>query len=73
MKKLARLRATVDGWMEFHSRVLTIIDLIELASATQDPSLDGEIVFEANALLSEFKNREFELVFSGEYDDHSAI
>ena len=73
MKKLARLRATVDGWTEFHSRVLTIIDLIELASATQDPSLDGEIVFEANALLSEFKNREFELVLSGEYDDHSAI
>lgn len=73
MRKLARLRANVDGWTGFYSRVLSTIDLIDLAIDSHDLSLESEISLEADSLLEDFKIREFQLVLSGDYDDHSAI
>ena len=73
MRKLARLKTTIDGWTQLHAQAVATIDLIELAKEANDSSLDDEIFFEATKLLADFKNREFELVLSGEYDEHSAI
>ena len=73
MRKLAQLRSTIDGWVDFQSRVLSTIDLVDMAIDSEDFSLESEIAQEAEILFEDFQAREFQLVFSGEYDDHSAI
>jgi len=73
MKRLARLRATVDGWSGFERRVAIAIELFDLAIESGDMAMGEELMAEAEALIAETEEREFELVFAGEYDDRGAI
>ena len=73
MKRLARLRATVDGWRDFEVRVASTAEMLDLAIESQDAGMSEELAIEAEQLFEESEQREFNLVLSGEYDDRGAI
>ena len=73
MKRLARLRATVDGWRDFEERVASTAEMLDLAIESQDAGMSEELAIEADKLFEESEQREFDLVLAGEYDDRDAI
>ncbi len=73
MRRLARLRAAIDGWRSFEARIRSTLDLLELAIDSKEASMAEEINAEAEALFEEAEEREFQLVLSGEYDERGAI
>ena len=73
MRRLARLRAAIDGWRSFEARIRSTLDLLELAIDSKEESMAEEINAEAEALFQEAEEREFQLVLSGEYDERGAI
>ncbi len=73
MQRLSRLRAAVDGWRGFESRVLSTIELLEMAIEADDASLAEELAEESAAIFAEAERRELLLVLAGEYDERSAI
>ena len=73
MRRLARLRAAIDGWRSFEARIRSTLDLLELAIDSKEASMAEEINAEAEALFQEAEEREFQLVLSGEYDERGAI
>lgn len=73
MKRLARLRAIVDGWRDFEERVASTAEMLDLAIESQDVGMSAELAIEAEKLFEESEQREFDLVLSGEYDDRGAI
>jgi peptide chain release factor 2 len=74
MKRLAGLRARIDTWRPLEARVRELLDLADLAEAEDDPS---SVVADIDRDAAEIERRldalEFELAFSGPYDDRSAI
>ncbi len=73
MQRLSRLRAAVDGWRGFESRVRSTIELLSMAIEADDASLAEELTEESAAIFAEAEQRELLLVLSGEYDERSAI
>ncbi len=73
MKRLARLRATVDGWRDFEEHVASTAEMLDLAIESQDAGMSEELAIEADKLFEESEQREFDLVLAGEYDDRGAI
>jgi peptide chain release factor 2 len=73
MKRIAQLRARVDTWRGLETRVSDAIELLELAAADDDEATAGDIARDADGVESELDDLEFELTFSGEYDDRNAI
>ena len=73
MQRLARLRAAIDGWRGFESRVRSTIELLSMAIEADDASLADELTEESAAIFAEAEQRELLLVLSGEYDERSAI
>ena len=73
MQRLSRLRASVDGWRSFESRVRSTIELLSIAIEADDASLAEELTEESAAIFAEAEKRELLLVLSGEYDERSAI
>lgn len=73
MRRLARLRETIEGWQGFDQRIRSTLELLDLAIESNDSSMADELAAEATSLETEAEEREFELVLSGEYDDRGAI
>ena len=73
MKRLARVRASVDGWRELDARITWASELAELAVEEQDAEVLAELAAEAGVLETETERREVELLLSGEHDDRGAI
>lgn len=73
MQRLSRLRAAIDGWRGFESRVRSTIELLEMAIEADDASLAEELAQESEAIFAQAEQRELLLVLSGEYDERSAI
>jgi peptide chain release factor 2 len=73
MKRLANLRQRIELWRGLESRAAELAGLVELASAEGDESIAADITRDADALEGELGRLEFELAFSGPYDDRSAI
>ena len=73
MQRLSRLRAAVDGWRGFESRIRSTIELLSMAIEADDASLVEELTEESAAIFAEAEQRELLLVLSGEYDERSAI
>jgi peptide chain release factor 2 len=73
MKRLARLRATVDGWRDVDARVRAALELADMALESGDASLQDDIAAEAGALTALVEERELSLVLSGEYDERNAL
>ena len=73
MKRLARLKQTVDLWCGLRDRIGSLLELMDLAIAEEDSSLDGHLSAEAEEIARILEQEEFQITLSGPYDDRSAI
>jgi len=71
MRRLAELKKVVERWRELEKRVADLDELIPLAE--EDDSLQAEIRSEVETVASRLDELEFQMAFSGEYDDRNAI
>lgn len=67
VKQEAKLRASVEPWLDLQKEVS---DILELAD---DASLASELHVQLRNTQEKYKTLEFDLQFSGPYDDHDAI
>ena len=73
MRRLAGLRDTVESWQSFRLRAQSLLELVQMAQEEDDSSLEVALEEEASSLESELRKLEFDVVFSGEYDNRTAI
>ncbi|MBI4297521.1 MAG: peptide chain release factor 2 [Chloroflexi bacterium] len=73
MQRLARLKDDVESWRELERRATALEELVDLAIAEGDPSLEDAFSNELTELEGQLEDREFRAVFSGEFDERSAI
>ncbi len=73
MRRLAGHKKVVWRWRETEKKVAEITELIALALAEEDTSLEAEIQSEVEQIASHLDELELEMAFSGEYDDRNAI
>jgi peptide chain release factor 2 len=73
MRRLAELRSTVETWRSIERRVADLIELVELAIEEEDESFREETERETAAIERRLDDLEFDLTFSGPYDDRAAI
>ncbi len=73
MRRLAGQKKVVWRWRETEKKVAEIIELIALALAEEDTSLEAEIQSEVEQIASHLDELELEMAFRGEYDDRNAI
>ena len=73
MKRLAEVRQKVETWGGLEARRRELLELAELPGAEEDEALVVDLRSEVEALASRLDQLEFELSFSGPYDDRSAI
>ncbi len=73
MQKLSRLQETVTQWTSIEQRSQDFLGLIELAMAESDSSLAETLNKEIQALSAELEKKEFELMFSEQYDTRNAL
>src|SRR5581483_6578637 len=69
MKRIAELRERATKWTEIQAKVRELSELVELAAAEEDSSLEAETDHEIAGLQQQLADYEFELNFSGPYDD----
>ena len=73
MQKLSRLRDTIQAWESLGERAKATLELLELSALEEDESLTSDLADEAITIETELNRREFDIVLSGEYDDHNAL
>ena len=73
MQRLAARKDTVDTWRDVERRITDALELLELAVAEDDAAVGEEIASELETLITGVDGLEFELSFSGQYDDRTAI
>jgi peptide chain release factor 2 len=73
MRRLARLKETVDTWRSLERKVSELRGLSELASEEPDDSLSEQIATETTEASDTLADLEFQLMLSGPYDDRNAI
>ena len=73
MRRLSSLKEEVGEWRELDSQSQSLDELIELALAEKDDSLLETLTPELDTLTRKLDKVEFNLVFSGEYDQRNAI
>jgi peptide chain release factor 2 len=73
MKRAATMRSSVETWRGIEKQVADLLDLVELAEGEADAAVAADIERDAGALETKLDDLEFELTFSGPYDDRSAI
>ena len=73
MRRLAELRDTVESWQGFQMRAQSLLELVQMAQEEGDTSLEAAFEEEAGSLESELRRLEFDVVFSSEYDNRTAI
>jgi peptide chain release factor 2 len=70
---MARLQESVTTWRDLQKRVASLVELMELAHQERDLSLQDSFVEELEVVELRLQGLEFELVFSGRYDERSAF
>ena len=73
MRRLAAVRARVATWRGLETKVADLLELVDLAEAESDEATAADIGRELDALDTQVDDLEFELTFSGPYDERSAI
>ena len=73
MKRLASLRSRAETWRGIEKQVADLLDLVDLAEAEPDAGIAADIERDTDAITARLDDLEFELTFSGPYDDRSAI
>ena len=69
----SEVSSEVNFWRDLENRVGSAIDLLGLAIEEGDNTLEESLVNETNAIALELRDKEFQLVLSGEYDQRNAI
>jgi peptide chain release factor 2 len=73
MRRLSSIRARVATWRGLETKVADLLELVDLAEAESDEATGADIEHEADGIESHFEDLEFELTFSGPYDERNAI
>ena len=73
MRRLSSIRARIETWRGLETKVADLLELIDLAAAEADEATAADIEHEADAIAAHLDELEFELTFSGPYDDRNAI
>jgi len=73
MQELAQLKESVARWRALSARINEARDLAELVRADDDVALAAQLAEEVQAIRSELEKLEFELLFSGPYDERDAL
>jgi len=73
MRKLADARQIVESWRTIEKRLLDVSELLSLAEADSDTGLADEIRTETETVSGDLEKLEFNLAFSGPYDNRNAI
>ena len=73
MRRLARLKETVEAWRSLERRASDLRELLELAVEDGDDSLAEQVTAEAGEVIAALTEREFQLILSGPYDERNAI
>ena len=73
MRRITRLRATVERWQRLQVHADTCRELLDLARESDDEVMAHQIADDAATLFNEAEEAETALVLSGEYDERSAI
>ncbi|MDQ6796031.1 MAG: peptide chain release factor 2 [Chloroflexota bacterium] len=67
------LRSEIRVWRDFLSRTENLLTTLELVDESGDPELSAELDREADGLERDFGSQRTQLLFSGPYDDRSAL
>ena len=73
MRHLARLKEQVELWHGLRDNTASLLELTDLAIKEGDASLEGQIGSEVDRIARTLEQEEFQLTFSGPYDDRPAI
>ena len=73
MRHLARLKEQVELWHGLRDNTASLLELTDLAIEEGDASLEGQIGSEVDRIARTLEQEEFQLTFSGPYDDRPAI
>jgi peptide chain release factor 2 len=71
MRRLAGHKRVVERWRGLEKRVADLTELAHLAG--EDESMQAEIASETEQVAATLEQLEFQLAFSGEYDERNAI
>jgi len=70
---LAELKDETQTWRALEKEITDLAELADLALGEGSQSLEGEISSDLESVASRLEKLEFQLAFSGEYDDRNAI
>jgi peptide chain release factor 2 len=73
MRRLSTVRARVATWRGLESQVRDLLELVELAAAEDDQATAADVERDTAAIEKQLDDLEFEITFSGPYDDRNAI
>ncbi len=73
MRRASTLRTRAETWRGIESSIADNLELTDLAEAEGDTATADEIIRDTDALEARLDDLEFELTFSGPYDDRNAI
>jgi peptide chain release factor 2 len=73
MRRLSQLQDTVITWRQLGKKASELDELIDLALAEGDDSLEDDVSAEIAQLERQLHELEFQLAFSGEYDNRNAL
>ncbi len=73
MKRASSMRNSAETWRGIEKQVADLLDLLDLAEGESDAAIAADIDRDTSALETRIDDLEFELTFSGPYDDRSAI
>ena len=73
MRRMARIKETVETWHDLAGKQDNLIDLIDLALEEGDDSLEAESAAEVDNIERLIEEMEFQETLGGEYDANSAV
>ncbi len=73
MRRLTALQEEVNFWHDFSARVNENLELLQLGQEEDDAATITEVAEEIPKLKADLDKQEFELMFSGPYDDRPAL
>ena len=73
MQRLAELQRQVQTWRGLEQRLADAADLRSLAAEEDDAATADAVARDVEAVAKEYARLEFELAFSGDYDERNAI
>ena len=73
MRQLSQLQDTVITWRQLENKVSELDELIDLALAEGEGSLESDVSAEIAQIERQLDDLEFQLAFSGEYDNRNAL